>query len=210
MKQLIDLMPGIAFIVAYFAVDKDFVFATFVLIVASAIQLTITWLIWRRIEKMHIYIFLMLLPLGAMTILFDDPRFLKWKPTIVNWVFALVLLASHEIWRKNLSQAAIEGLFKGFPDMQLTAPAPVWKNINRGVALFFIIVGVLNLVVAFNFSDDTWVTFKVFGLVVFNLAGMITLFTYLYPYMNQLPNTPPEPVSRDNDGTSADPIEKRE
>ncbi len=191
MKQLVDLLPAVTFFACYF-MTKDFMTATIALVIGSAVQLALTWAIWKKVEKMHIAIFCMLLPLAGLTLLFDDERFLMWKPTIVNWVFTLVLLGSHYIGERNLSQRAIEGMLHSIPEIKMDVPTTAWATVNRYVALFFFIIGALNLLVAFNFSEATWVTFKVFGLVVFNLIGVGLLFAYLYQFMQQAPQEPHE------------------
>lgn len=186
MKQLLDFAPVIAFVIAYFS-THDFKLATIVIITASAVQIAISWSIWKKVERMHWVTFVMLLVLGGLTLFFDDERFLKWKPTIVNWLFTAVLLGSQLFTKRNLLQRLIEGMLKNTSDITLNVPPKSWGYLNIYASLFFVIVGFINLHVAFNYDTDTWVTFKLVGLTGFNLIGMIALFSYLFRYMKQEP-----------------------
>ena len=178
MKQLIDLLPGIVFFGVYFT-TKDFMLATYALVIGSAAQIGLHWLLKKRLEKMHVAVFLILLPLAGMTLFLHDIRFLKWKPSIVNWIFAFILLGSYYFRKKNLAKTILHGLFANLPDIEINLPDSIWAKVNQRMALFFIAVGSLNLIVAYSVSTENWVTFKVFGLMAINFIGMITLFFYL-------------------------------
>ncbi|MBV1880726.1 MAG: septation protein IspZ [Pseudomonadales bacterium] len=184
MKQLLDFSPVIAFVIAYFS-TRDFKLATMVIIGASAIQIAISWSIWKKVERMHWITFLILVVLGGLTLAFDDERFLKWKPTIVNWLFAAALLGSQIFAKRNFLQRIIEGMLKNTGEVTLNVPQKSWGFLNVYASLFFILAGFINLHVAFNYDTDTWVTFKLVGLTGLNLAGMIALFSYLFRYMKQ-------------------------
>ena len=184
MKQLLDFAPVIAFVIAYFS-TRDFKLATMVIIGASAIQIAISWSIWKKVERMHWITFLILVVLGGLTLAFDDERFLKWKPTIVNWLFAAALLGSQIFAKRNFLQRIIEGMLKNTGEVTLNVPQKSWAFLNVYASLFFILAGFINLHVAFNYDTDTWVTFKLVGLTGLNLVGMIALFSYLFRYMKQ-------------------------
>jgi len=194
MKQLLDLAPVVAFVIAYFS-TRDFKLATVVIIVASALQVAISWTIWKKVERMHWITFLVLLVMGGLTLAFDDDRFLKWKPTIVNWLFATALLGSQLFAKRNFLQRIIEAMLKNTSDISIDVPQKSWAVLNICASLFFIFAGVINLHVAFNYDTDTWVTFKLVGLTGLNLIGMIALFSYLFRYMKQ----PPEEHENDKD-----------
>ena len=184
MKQLLDFSPVIAFVITYFS-TRDFKLATMVIIGASAIQIAISWSIWKKVERMHWITFLILVVLGGLTLAFDDERFLKWKPTIVNWLFAAALLGSQIFAKRNFLQRIIEGMLKNTGEVTLNVPQKSWAFLNVYASLFFILAGFINLHVAFNYDTDTWVTFKLVGLTGLNLVGMIALFSYLFRYMKQ-------------------------
>ncbi len=192
MKQLIDFAPVLAFFVIYF-IFKDFMLATYVLVGASGLQIALTWTLYKRIDKTQLVTFLILLPLAGLTVALNDERFLKWKPTIVNWAFAVTLLGSDFIIKKNLVRLLLENMFKSLPDVQLNLPEVSWRFINWYASGFFIIAGCLNLWVAFQFSTDTWVQFKLFGLMGLNLIGFILLFIYLSKHINNKPKEKESP-----------------
>ena len=98
---------------------------------------------------------------GGLTIWFHNETFIKWKPSVLYWVMGLAFWASQAMWRKNLLQALIGD--------QLELPVRVWQRLNFAWIAFFAFMGLLNLYVAYSFSTDTWVSFKLFGGV--GLAG---------------------------------------
>ena len=184
MKQIIDLLPVIAFVAAYFT-TKDMIYSTYVLVGASAIKIAVVFAVWRTVEKMHIATFFILLVMGGLTISLEDPRFMKWKPTVVNWVIATVLLGSQFIGERNLVQRAIEAMTDKMPDVSFNVPAAGWRTLNLYAVLFFIVAGSANIYVAYNFEESVWVTFKLVGLTLLNFVGIILLFIYLSRYMQQ-------------------------
>ncbi len=107
---------------------------------------------------------------GGMTLLFRDDTFIKWKPSIVNWIFSAILLGSHFIGQKTV----IERLL----GTQMTMPKAIWAKVNFSWGVFFLVSGLLNVYVAFYFRPeldeqlrtDFWVNFKVFGLLGLTLA----------------------------------------
>ena len=92
---------------------------------------------------------------GGATLFFHNPTFIKWKPTALYWLFGGVLLGSAWLLGRNLIRAMLEA--------QIKLPDPVWARLNLAWAGFFIAMGVLNLWVAYNFSEEAWVNFKMFG-----------------------------------------------
>ena len=111
MKQLFDFFPVLAFAGTYFY-TKDMILATGVLIGTSAIQLAFDYTRRRQVEKIHLYTFLVLLVFGGITIFLEDPVYIKWKPTVVNWLFAAVFLGSHLLAKETLLEKMITGLLK--------------------------------------------------------------------------------------------------
>ena len=107
--------------------------------------------------------------------LLKDEMFIKWKPTVVNWLFALVFLGSHYIGKKPLVQRVME------KNIQL--PEVIWIRLNMSWVLFFAAMGMLNLYVVYNFDTETWVDFKLFGLMGFTLAFVVAQGFYLVRHM---------------------------
>lgn len=167
MKFLNDLFPVILFFIAYKM--YDFYVATAVIIVATLVQVGFNWFRHHKVEKMHLVTLLLVLLFGGLTLYLQDPLFLKWKPTVVNWLFGIVFIGSHFIGSKPLVERMMS--------KSVSLPGPVWTRLNIAWSLFFVAMGVINLYVAFNFSEDTWVNFKLFGMM-----GMTFLFIILQAF----------------------------
>lgn len=138
--------------------------ATLVVIVATFAQ--IGWLMARRkkIDTMLWVSLGLVTVLGGATIWFQNETFIKWKPSVLYWVMGTAFWLSQALWRKNLLQVLMGG--------QLELPPAIWRNLNIMWIGFFAFMGLLNLYVAYSFSTDTWVDFKLFGGV-----GLMLLFT---------------------------------
>jgi intracellular septation protein len=173
MKFLYDFFPILLFFVAYKL--GDIYIATGVAIAAAAVQTGAFWLRHRRFEKMHLVTFGLLLFFGGMTLILRDPVFIKWKPSVINWLFAAVFLGSHWIGKKP----AVERMM----GHAIQAPSAVWLRLSWMWIAFFIGVGLLNLFVAYSFSEETWVNFKLFGMLGITLAFVIGQSFYLGRYV---------------------------
>jgi intracellular septation protein len=175
MKVLFDLFPVILFFVAYkFA---DIYIATGVAIGATFLQ--IGWVHFRhgKVDKMLWVSLGLIVVFGGMTLALRDPTFIKWKPTILYWLFAAVLIGSTLLFGKNLIRAMME--------KQVALPEQIWGNLNYAWAGFFAFMGVLNLYVAYNFSEDAWVNFKLFGGMGLMLAFIVAQGLMLSRYMEE-------------------------
>lgn len=145
--------------------------ATVVVILATMAQ--ILWLVarGRRIDTMLWVSLGLVTLLGGATIYFHSESFIKWKPTVLYWVMGGALLVGQLVFRKNGIQSLMGA--------QMTLPEPVWRNVNYSWMVFFALMGLLNLWVAFSFSTATWVNFKLFGglglMLVFVLAQAVFL-----------------------------------
>ena len=203
MKQLFDFFPILLFFIIYkffldlpdeliLSINNIFPFmnmqpgeskhaiylATLTAILATIVQVMLTVAMTKRVEKMHIITLVLLLVFGGATLYFKDPLFIKWKPTAINWLFAAVFFGSQFIGKKPLVQRMM-GHALEIDDPQ------VWKKLNLAWIGFFIFSGVANLIVAFNFSEDIWVDFKLFGLMGFTLIFVIGQSFYLARYLPQ-------------------------
>lgn len=185
MKQVFDFFPVLIFAGVYFF-TKDMILATGVLIGASAIQLAFDYTRRRTVEKMHLYTFLVLLVFGGFTIFLKDPVYIKWKPTVVNWLFASIFLASQLFAKETLLEKLLNGLLKQAPHLEIDVPKQHWPWLNLCWVMFFIMVGLLNIYVAFRYDEETWVTFKLIGLTLINLGFFILQFVYLSKYMTEV------------------------
>ncbi|MDN3698146.1 septation protein A [Vibrio cortegadensis] len=190
MKQIIDFIP----LIIFFALYKmyDIYTATGALIVASAIQIAITYFIYKKVEKMQVITFLMVAIFGGMTIFLHDENFIKWKVTIVYTLFALGLLISHMIGKSAI---------KGMLGKEITLPDSVWNKINWAWVVFFSFCAVLNVYVAFSLPLDVWVNFKVFGLLAATFAFTLLTGVYIYKHLPKDQQLPEDQASNDkNDG----------
>lgn len=153
MKLLFDLFPVILFFVTF----KFFgVFAA----TASAIVATfaqVAWVKYRhgKVDTMLWVSLGIITVFGGATLLLHDETFIKWKPSILYWFFSSALLLSPILFKKNLMRTMLQE--------KMTLPDAVWNKLNLSWSAFFAVLGVVNLYVAFNYSTDAWVNFKLFG-----------------------------------------------
>jgi len=175
MKFLFDLFPIILFFVA-FKLQGIYV-ATAVAIAASFAQIGWLWLRGRKIDGMLWVSLAIIVVFGSATLLLHDETFIKWKPTVLYWMFAIVLSGSALIFRKNLIRTML--------GEQIQLPDPAWSKLNFSWVGFFACMGFLNLYVAFNFPTDTWVNFKLFGGMGLMLAFVIGQGLFLAKYVEQ-------------------------
>ena len=173
MKLLFDLFPVILFFVA-FKIQGIYV-ATSVAIAATVAQ--IIWTKWRhgKVDTMLWVSFAIIGVFGGATLLLHDETFIKWKPTVLYWMFSAILLASNLFFKKNLMRSLLQE--------KIALPLHIWNRLNLSWSLFFAALGFINLYVAFNYSTDDWVNFKLFGftglMVVFILAQSVWLAKYV-------------------------------
>lgn len=173
MKFLYDFFPILLFFIAYKA--YDIYVATAVAIAAALVQTLGYWLKHRRFEKMHLVTFGLLLVFGGLTLILHDPVFIKWKPTMINWLFAVVFTGSFWIGEKTMIERMM--------GHAIQVESPVWLRLNWAWILFFISMGVINLYVAFNYEEDTWVNFKLFGMMGLTFVFVIGQALFLSRYM---------------------------
>lgn len=173
MKFLFDLLPVILFFVGFklygiFAATAIAIGATLAMIVYAKLR-------HGKIEKMLLVNGVIISVLGGITLLLHDKTYIMWKPTVLYWVLAATLLIANQFFNKNFIQQMMGKV--------INAPAPIWSRLNCVWVIFLIGLGFLNLYVAFNFSENTWVNFKLFGVTgmmfVFIIAQTLALKKYL-------------------------------
>jgi len=189
-KFLFDLFPLILFFGAYRY--ADIYTATAAAMAASVVQ--IVWLKMRSkaIEATHWINLTVIIVFGGATLLFHSDAFIKWKPTVLYWVFGAALLGSRLLLGRNLIRRLLEG--------QVKLPDPAWERLNLSWAGFFAFAGAVNLYVAFSghFSEAQWVNFKVFGLMGLLIAFVIVQSLWLGRHM-QTPAQTPADTGRPDD-----------
>jgi len=175
MKMLFDFFPVLLFFIVYKM--SDIYMATAVLIGACAVQTFGHRLIKGRFENAHLITLLLVALFGGLTLVLQDELFIKWKPTAINWLFTIIFIGSRFIGEKTIIERMMGA--------NITLPQPVWNRLNLAWALFFLLLGALNLYVAFSFDTDTWVNFKLFGLMGLTFAFIIMQSFYLMPYLKE-------------------------
>ena len=187
MKQLAEFVPIALFFIAYqlkgeelaigsWTYHFDGIFsATAVLIIATVAQVAISFAITRKLEKRLLWLLLAVSVFGGATLVFRNQMFIQWKPTIFNWVLALAFGASQFIGEKNLMQRTLGS--------QIQLPKLIWTRLNLLWVGNFALVGTLNLVVAYSYSEATWVSYKLYSAIGFTLILTILTALLISPHM---------------------------
>jgi intracellular septation protein len=197
MKLLIDFLPIVIFFIVYkmapqcieaispllnadqiqYLTDLPaIILATAVLIPATMLQILYTKISTGKVETMHLVTLALVVIMGGATVISQDKTFIQWKPTVVNWLFAAAFFGSQFIGEKTILQRMM--------GQNLSLPAPAWQKLNYAWVAFFTFSGIANLYVAYNFSEDIWVNFKLFGLLGLTFVFIIAQSFYLYRFMN--------------------------
>lgn len=198
MKLLFDLLPVLLFFVSYKMANTQpewaaaqatdwfgmlvsggvvgpqeaaTLWATVIAILATLLQ--ITYLKWRRqkIDTTLWLSFLIITVFGGATVWLHNETFIKWKPTVLYWLFAGVLLSSWWGWDKNWIRTLLGS--------QLQVPDKIWQQLNYFWAVFFAFMGAVNLYVAYAYPTGTWVNFKLFGLTGATLIFIVLQAMFL-------------------------------
>jgi intracellular septation protein len=202
MKFLFDLLPVILFFAAYklagaqpeashqLAVQwlgegiapaqAPILIATAVVIIATFAQIAVVWGKHRKVDTMLWVSLAIIVVFGGATLLFHNPTFIKWKPTALYWLFGTVLLGSTVLFRRNLIRKMLEA--------QIQLPDEVWTRLNLAWAGFFVAMGLLNLYVAYSFSEEAWVNFKLFGGMGLMFAFVLAQGFYLSRHLEEEKN----------------------
>jgi intracellular septation protein len=177
MKFLFDLLPVILFFVAFKL--ADIYVATGVAIAASFAQVGWLKLRGKKVEPMLWASLAIIAVFGGATLLLQDETFIKWKPTVLYWMFGLVLAAAALLFRRNLIRAMLSE--------QVQLPEPVWSRLNWSWIGFFAFMGAANLYVAYNYSTDLWVNFKLFGGMGLMLLFVVAQALFLARHIDEKP-----------------------
>jgi intracellular septation protein len=160
MQFLVDLLPVIAFFVAYKM--AGIYVATAVLIVGVLLQTAVSWIRFRKVSPMLLTSALLVLVFGGLTLLIHDATFIKWKPSIVNWLFAGAFLVSQYMRGPTIVQRML--------GENVVLDDASWRRLNFMWVAFFLVAGTLNIFVAYRYDEATWVNFKLFGLMGLTLV----------------------------------------
>jgi intracellular septation protein len=199
MKQLLEFLPLIIFFIVYqmsgttlSVGDSEYTFdgiytATIALILTTILQVIIVKLVWGSVEKRLLGVAGAVIIFGGATVLLRDPVFIFWKPTVFNWALAGVSV----VWHVMRGKCLFEDLL---PD-EIEMPKHIWKRVTVASTLHFFIVGAVNLYVAYNFSMDAWVSFKLWSAVLFTLIWAVVIGVIMGPHLKETDS------SDDNDTT---------
>ena len=185
MKFLFDFFPVLLFFIVFKSHDdqvEGMLAATAALIAATVIQISYNWLRHKKIEKMHIITLVLVIVFGGATIYFREPQFLIWKVTLANWLFAIVFYASHFIGHKT-------PIVRRMMQANITMPDKAWNHLSLSWVVFFVLTGVINLLVAHFYDFDTWVDFKLFGILGLTLLFVIIQAVFLSKHITEEPAT---------------------
>jgi intracellular septation protein len=189
MKQLLEFIPIALFFITYqlkgesIAVGGwehtfDGMFsATAVLMIATVLQVVTTYALTREFEKRLMWLLLAVMVFGGATLVFRNQMFIQWKPTIFNWVLAVAFGASQFVGDKNLMERTLGS--------QIQLPKPVWSQLNLLWVANFLIVGALNLFVAYRYSEETWVSYKLYSSFGFILTLTILTALLISPHLKE-------------------------
>jgi intracellular septation protein len=144
---------------------------------ATVVQVAITWAMTRRLEKRLLWMLAAVFIFGGATLLFRNQAFIQWKPTIFNWVLAVVFGASQLVGDKNLMERTLGG--------QLQLPKAVWARLNWLWVGNFALVGALNLYVAYSYSEAAWVSYKLYSAIGFTLLLTILTAVIVSPHLKE-------------------------
>lgn len=173
MKQLLEFIPIILFFITYKI--YDIYTATAVIIVATIIQVGYTWFKFKKVEPMQWITLGLIIVMGGATIYLQNEQFIKWKLTIIEWLFGLAFLGSQFFGKKPFVERMMGA--------NLELPANIWKRLNLMWATFFISVGFINIYVMQNYNTDDWVTFKTFGvpglMMIFIILQMLLIYKHI-------------------------------
>ena len=213
MKFLSDFLPVLLFFVVYFIGQRDvhtawsvadqllagltrdgtvppelapIMLATAVAVVAISLQIAVLLALRKYVGPVQWLTFAVFLVFGGATIYFHDDNFIKWKPTVLYWIFACALFVSHAFFKHNLIRSLMES-------NGVRLQNPMWNRLNLVWIGFFALVGLLNIYVAYNFSRDFWVSFKAFGLTGLTLAFAVIQGFFLNKHSSDSPEVDASP-----------------
>ena len=173
MKQLLEFIPLVLFFVTYKLPGvRD---AAIVLVIATIIQLIVLKWKYSKIEKQQKIMAGSVIFFGLLTAYFNEIRYLQWKVTIINALFAIILLIAQFQFKIPL--------VKGLLGKEVQLPDKAWNTLNLGWALFFIICMLVNIYISHNMSEEAWVDFKSFGILGMTVIATLISGAYIYRYL---------------------------
>ena len=188
MKQLLEFIPVVLFIGVYFLLDGETVSvgawfhtfdgiysATAVLMMSTTACWIIASVMQRKNDRRLMWMTLLIVPMGAATLILKNPIFIQWKPTVFNWGLAIVVLGFQLLGKQTLIERIMGN--------QITLPRAIWVRINMLWFANFTIVGAANLYVAFNYSEAFWMLYKLYSGLGFTVLASVLTIVVAFPYL---------------------------
>jgi intracellular septation protein len=146
-------------------------------VVVAAIALQVLWLKARKqpVPKLLLAGLALAVVFGGLTVWFHSPTFIKWKFSIFYWLLSGSLLFGQLVLKRNFLNAMLGG--------ELELPAAVWNRLNTAWILFFLSMGLLNIYVAYSYSEDAWFAFKMFISTALMFVFMIGQGLFIWRYL---------------------------
>jgi intracellular septation protein len=177
MHLLIDFLPVVLFFAAYF-ITYDISTAMVVIVIAAPLAFALQWFLTRTLNKITAVSTGLVIVLGGGALLLDNKMIFLWKPTVFYWFAAVAFLGSQFVGEKPFIQRLMQAA-NATADSTLELAKEQWAKLNLAWVVFFVAAGGLNIYVAYNYSEPTWVKFKLFGLMgltfIFIIAQSIWL-----------------------------------
>jgi intracellular septation protein len=175
MKLFFEFFPILLFFIAF--KWYGIYVATAVAIAAAVIQVIFSYVRHKKVEPMLWLSLGVIVVFGGATLLLHNELFIKWKPSILYWLFAVILGGGQLFFKKNLIQTMLQ--------KQMQLPEKIWGRLNISWSAFFLGLGILNLFVAYHYSTKTWVNFKLFGVLVCMFVFVVAQTLLLSPYITE-------------------------
>jgi intracellular septation protein len=189
MKQALEFFPLIVFFAVFqlsgktvtigeYAYTFDSIYsATIALVAANLLQVIIVKIVWGGVERRLLGVAAAVTLFGGATVALRDPVFIYWKPTVFNWALAGIYIVWHFVRKRCFFQELL-------PD-EIEMPQQAWNKVTLVSTLHFFIVGAVNLYVAYNYSMDAWVSFKLWSAFLFTILWAVIIGVIMGPYLKE-------------------------
>jgi intracellular septation protein len=182
-RYFVDYSAPVAFAVVYFLGGRDFMKATGAIVVVSLVALAVGWVVERRLAPLPLFVGLMGAIFGGLTLIFHDPRIMKVKPSVINFVLGLILFGGLLMKKNPLKMILGDAL---------ALPDDAWRKLMLRFGIFYWVLAVVNIVVWQTTSEQTWVLFRSFGLQILTVLFVLTQLPLLLKYV-RAEDLPPPP-----------------
>lgn len=183
MKLFSDLLAVVLFFLTY-VFTKNMIAATAVAVVVGILQAIFTWIKYKKLNSIQWASLILIIVFGGATIVLKDPKYIMWKPTLLFWLIAIVMLI-RQIMGKNPVQSLMSN--KELTGQEITLPDFIWTHLAWAWIVFFIFMGAINIAIAYTLSEAQWVNYKLFGATGLMIVFFIAQGLYLNRYLSEKP-----------------------